>query len=73
MVTRNQQMGPRNSFPTHHRSTTSENKTKIRRTDDGVEHSTTKATETYTSGSRNKECDDLGGIRKIPLRKIAEQ
>ena len=73
MITRNQWMGPRNSFTTHHISKTSRNKTEIRGTEDGVENSTTKATETYTSGSRNKECDDLGGIRKIPLRKIAEQ
>ena len=69
MITRNLRMGPRNSFLTHHRSTTSRNKTKIRRTDDRVEHSTTKKTETYTSGSRTKYCNNSGGIRKIPLRK----
>ena len=73
MITSNQRMGPRNSFPTHHRSTTIRNKTKTRRTEDGVEHPTKKTTETYTSGYRTEDCNDSEGIRKIHLRKIVEQ
>ena len=42
MITSNQRMGPRKSFTTHHRSTTSKNKTEIRKTDDGIDLSTTK-------------------------------
>ena len=73
MITRNQRMGPRNLFMTHHRSTTSSNKTEIRGTDVGVKQSETKTTETYTSGDRTEYCNDSGVIQKIPLRKIAEQ
>ena len=73
MITRNQRMGPRNSFMTHHRSTTSREKTEIRGTDVGVKQSDTKTTETYTSGARTEYCNDSGVIQKIPLRKIAEQ
>ena len=69
MITRNQRMGPRKSFPTHQRSTTSKNWPKIRKTDDGVEHPTTKTTEAPTSGARTKDWDDSEGIRKISLRK----
>ena len=73
MITRNKRMGPRNSFLIHHRSTTSKNKMEFIRTNGGVEHSNKKTTETYTIGDRTKDCNDLGGIRRVTLGKIAEQ
>ena len=73
VITSNQQMGPRESFTTHHRSTNSKNKKEIRKTDNGVYHSTTKTTETYTSTARTKDCDDSDGMRKITLVKISGQ
>ena len=76
MITGNQQIGPRNLFPTHNISTTISNKTEIRRTEEIVEHSTTKTTETYTTLRRNtkntsrKNCTTMTiYLRRYQLRK----